>query len=175
MPRAEPADWNDLVRALPDKRRLDTTPLFADPGKFRRALDELARPFVGTGVTKVAALDALGFGLGGGIAYILQAGLIHVRKGGKAMWHAETSSFRDYSGTQKSFELVTDAVQPGDLVLVVDDWTETGTQLKAAFGLIEKAGGRVAGAALLQIDDGVREDPFFARHRMHQLFTYAGR
>lgn len=131
--------WNYIRKPRRD-HRLDPTQLFANADVFHHAIQDLAEPFVGKGVTKVAALDALSFILGGGVAYVLGAGLIHIRKEGKISWDVETQRFRDYSQADKTFEIASDAIQSGDTVLVVDDWSETGTQLKAAFKLIERLG-----------------------------------
>lgn len=165
-----PYNYMDFIRKPRRNYRLDTTPLFANANVFRQAVQDLAEPFKSRGVTKVAALDALGFTLGGGVAYVLGAGLVHIRKEDKLSWDVETVAFRDYSRTDKTFEIASDAVGAGDTVLVVDDWSETGAQLKAAFGLVERLQGRVAGAALLHIDEPVRRDPSLARYTLHHLF-----
>lgn len=164
--------YMDYLRKMEGKKRYDMSPLFANADVLRQAVQDLAEPFKNQNVTKVAALDALGFALGGGIAALLGAGLVLVRKEGKTMWHAETYSFRDYSRTDKTFEVVSDAIQAGDNVLVVDDWSETGAQLRAAFHLIERLHGRVAGAAMLHIDDPVRHDPSLAAYTLYHLLDY---
>jgi adenine phosphoribosyltransferase len=169
---APPNEYRNQIRKLSDKSRYDLTPLLADRKVLRRAVHDLAAPFRGRGVAKVAALDALGFALGGGVAQILDAGLVLIRKEEKVMWHAETFSVEDYSRRTKTFAVVRDAIQPGEEVLVVDDWSETGAQLRAAFHLVEKLGGRIAGAALLHIDEPVRRHPELAGHTLHHLFDY---
>jgi adenine phosphoribosyltransferase len=165
-------DYRDHIRKLTGRDRYDLTPLLADRTVFHRAVHDLAAPFQGRGVAKVAALDALGFALGGGVAHALDAGLVLIRKEEKVMWHAETVSVEDYSRTVKTFALVRDAIRPGEKVLVVDDWSETGAQLRAAFRLVERSRGRVAGAALLHVDEPVRRDPDLAGYTLHHLFDY---
>jgi adenine/guanine phosphoribosyltransferase-like PRPP-binding protein len=44
-------------------------------------------------------------------------------------------------------------------VLVVDDLSETGGQLRAAIAFIERLGATVVGAACLHIAASVRQDP----------------
>lgn len=95
-----------------------------------------------------------------------------IRKEEKVVWHAETFSVEDYIRTAKTFAVVRDAIQPGEDVLVVDDWSETGAQLRAAFRLVERLHGRVAGAALLHVDEPVRGDPDLAGYTLHHLFDY---
>ena len=56
--------------------------------------------------------------------------------------------------------------------LVVDDWSETGAQLKAACHLVERLQGHVVGAALLHIDEPVWRDPELSKYKLHHLFDY---
>ena len=42
-----------------------------------------------------------------------------------------------------------DAPVPGARVLIVDDWLETGSQLRAARRLLERAGAQVVGVAVV--------------------------
>ena len=163
--------WSYIRKPRRDYR-LDPTRLFADADVCRNAIKDLAEPFRDSGINKVVALDALGFSLGGGIAYVLGAGLVHLRKEGKISWDVEVQAFRDYSQTDKIFEIARDAVQAGDKVLIVDDWSETGAQLKAACQLVERLQGRVIGAALLHIDEPVWRDPALTEYKLHHLFDY---
>src|SRR5687768_14068403 len=61
----------------------DITPVLADGALLRRAVEALAAPFAGLGVTHVAAIESRGFILGTPIALILGAGLVPLRKVGK--------------------------------------------------------------------------------------------
>jgi len=124
------------------------------------------------GITKVAALDAFGFGLGGGVSYRLSAGLILVRKAGKVAWSVEASSFTDYSGTRKTLEITSDAASPVDKVLIVDDWSETGSQLRTAIALVEGLGAEVIGAACIHIETPVREDRSLIKYRLHSVLEW---
>jgi adenine phosphoribosyltransferase len=51
-------------------------------------------------------------------------------------------------------------IAPGDTVLVVDDWAETGAKALAARALIDECGGRYVGLSLLvdQLPDPVRDE-----------------
>ena len=41
---------------------------------------------------------------------------------------------------------------PGKRVLLVDDWVETGSQMRACISLVEQAGGKVVGVATVVRD-----------------------
>ncbi len=167
-------DYRSYLRTLPGKNRYDLSRLFATPEVLTQALTDLAAPFRTQGVTKVAALDALGFVLGGGVAPLLGAGLILVRKQGKVPWHTRHTTFIDYSGKTKGFEIAGDAVTPGDRVLIVDDWSETGAQLTAAISLLEGAGSSVVGAALIGMDSSVAQAPTLSRYTLQSLLQEDG-
>ncbi len=141
------------------QNRYDFTPLFADASTFREVTKDLVAPFANKRIEKVAAIDALGFALGGSVASFLNAELILLRKGGKTPWDVSMTTFTDYSDEVKRLELATDAIQPGERVLLVDDWSETGAQLRAAVKLIERLRGHVIGVALIGYDEEVKKLP----------------
>src|SRR3546814_7619331 len=76
------------VRSIPDYPKpgiifRDITTLLGDATAFRQAVDELVRPYAGTGVDKIAGVEARGFILGGALAHQLSAGFVPIRKKGK--------------------------------------------------------------------------------------------
>jgi adenine phosphoribosyltransferase len=161
-------DYRPLIREHPLKNRCDLSRLLRDATAFRALIDDLAAPFRDDRVDLVAALDAMGFVLGGAVAVELGAGVVLLRKPGLAAWAVVSEPFADYTGRQKSFEMVADAVTPGDRVLVVDDWSETGAQLEAAVALLERAGALVVGAAVLRADAD-RAEAGLRRYRLHSV------
>jgi adenine phosphoribosyltransferase len=64
----------------------------------------------------------------------------------------------DWRGRTLAYEVQREAVDNGDLVLLVDDWAETGSQALAARALVVECGGSWAGASLLvdQLEPEVR-------------------
>ena len=77
----------------------------------------------------------------------------------------------DYSGQTKSFEIAKVALHPDDIVLVVDEWSQTGAQLKASVSLIEKMGAKAFGAVCYSMNSKVKTDPFFTKYKLHSLLT----
>lgn len=123
----------------------------ADGGVLARAAAALAAPFADAAVTKVAGLEARGFIFGSAVALQLAAGFVPIRKPGGI--HpgpkARTVTEPSWRGERVTLELQRAAITPGDRVLLVDDWAETGSQAVAAKQLIEECGGVYVGLSLL--------------------------
>lgn len=133
--------------------RCDVSPIFADPKAFASLVSDLLLPFSGSGVTAVAAIDALGFVLGSALALRLEVPLLLVRKGGKLPTVVDQETFVDYSGLEKTLEITKGAMGANERVLIADEWIETGTQAQAAASLVERQGGKVVGICAINIDD----------------------
>lgn len=126
----------------------DITPLLADPAAFRQAVDQLAEPFRGAGVELVVAAEARGFIFGGAVACQLGAGFVPVRKPGKLPHETAEETYELEYGTD-ALEIHTDAVRPGQRVLLLDDLLATGGTMLATARLVEKLGAEVVGMVFL--------------------------
>lgn len=151
--------------------RYDVTPLFANHAAFDALLRDFERLVANVQCDVVAGIDALGFILGTALALRLQKGFVPVRKGGKLPVAVDRVAFVDYSGTEKSLELRHDAIKPGMRVLVVDEWVETGAQVKAAVTLIERQCGVVTGIAAFQIDANAATQPLRNAYACYAVST----
>ena len=140
----------------------DTLGLFADAGFLARAGAALAAPFRDAGVDKVAGIEARGFVLATAVALELGAGFVAVRKPGAV--HpgpkAKLEGPADWRGNVTLLQLQRHVVEPGERVLIVDDWAETGSKATTTRRLVELCGGRYVGLSLLvdQLPDVVREE-----------------
>jgi len=126
----------------------DITTLLKDPVGFRIAIHELLNRYTGMKIDKVAGIEARGIIIGAPLAYMLGVGFVPVRKKGKLP--AETIG-HDYEleyGTDR-IEIHTDAISPGERVLLVDDLIATGGTAEAATKLIEKIGGKIVECAFV--------------------------
>ena len=120
----------------------DITTLLKDPLGLRVTVEELVRRYAGEKIDKIAAIESRGFIIGAPLAYALGKGFIPIRKKGKLP--AETIG-HDYAleyGTDR-IEIHTDAISPGERVLLVDDLIATGGTAEAACKLIQKMGGEI--------------------------------
>jgi len=150
--------------------RCDVTPLFADPLAWAELVTDLSEPFAALAINYVAGIDALGFILGTALALRLNKGFIPIRKGGKLPVAVKSIEFVDYTQTPKVLALRQGALKPGDRVLVVDEWIETGAQMQAAIDLIEQAGGIVVGVATINIDHNPKTARLREKYHCHAIW-----
>ena len=120
----------------------DITTLFVDPEGLRDSINKLSERYKDLKIDKIAAIEARGFILGAPLAYILNVGLVLIRKPGKLP--AKTIS-QDYDLEYGSdqIEIHSDAIRPGEKVLIVDDLIATGGTAEAAVKIVEKMEGQI--------------------------------
>jgi len=140
-----------LVRDVPDYPQAgvvfkDITPLLADGKAFAAVVDALAATF--GPVDKVAGIEARGFILAAPVAWRLGAGFVPIRKKGKLPGATYAQDYDLEYGTA-TVEVLTDAFAPGERVLVIDDVLATGGTARATADLVQRAGARVSGLAVL--------------------------
>jgi adenine phosphoribosyltransferase len=126
----------------------DITTLLQDPQGFRKTVDELVQLHVQSRIDKVAGIEARGFILGGAVAHQLGVGFVPVRKKGKLPYETIQEDYELEYGTD-TVEIHSDAVLPGESILLVDDLIATGGTAEAALRLIRRTGGEVIGSAFV--------------------------
>jgi adenine phosphoribosyltransferase len=147
------ANLERFIRDVPDfpKKGIifkDITPLVADPAALRQAADAMAAPFRGRGVELVAGVESRGFIFATLVAERLGAGLIPIRKPGKLPWKTIRQDY-DLEYGSASVEVHTDALKPGQKILIADDLLATGGTVGAASELVRKLKGDIVGAAFV--------------------------
>ena len=140
-----------LVRDVPDYPQAgvvfkDITPLLADGKAFAAVVDALAVTY--GPVDKVVGIEARGFILAAPVACRLGVGFVPIRKKGKLPGATFAQDYDLEYGTA-TIEVLTDAFEPGERVLVIDDVLATGGTARATADLVQRAGARVAGLAVL--------------------------
>ena len=163
-------DYLRLIDTDTPGSRCDVTPLFADPEAFKVLVEDLVQPFQGQAIDRVAGIDALGFILGTAVALRLGKGFLPIRKGGKLPVQVEQIEFVDYTGKHKTLEMRLGSIQAGERILLVDEWIETGAQVRAAVTLIELQGGLVAGITAINIDDNPGSRVLLAKYSCHSVW-----
>lgn len=126
----------------------DITPILGDPALFGDAIDLLADRHLGRRIDKVAAVESRGFIFGVGVARLLGAGFVPVRKQGKLPYETIEISYELEYG-EATLAMHTDAVEADEQVLIVDDLLATGGTAAATVGLVEQLGGIVVGLDFL--------------------------
>ena len=102
----------------------------------------------GRQVDLILGAEARGFILGAALAYALGVGFATARKPGKLPWKVNRCEYDLEYGTDV-LEMHSDAIKPGQRVLIHDDLLATGGTAAAKICLVEDAGGIVAGLAFL--------------------------
>jgi adenine phosphoribosyltransferase len=142
-----------LIRDIPDFPQegvlfKDITPLLADDAAFSSAIDLIVVHYGRGNVDKVVGIEARGFIVASPVAYHFGAGFVPVRKAGKLPWQTVRQEYALEYGTAV-LEVHTDAIAPGERVLIVDDVLATGGTALATASLVERLGGDVVGIACL--------------------------
>jgi adenine phosphoribosyltransferase len=146
------------IRTVPDwpapgVQFRDITPLLQSPKVFRVLIDAFVHRYMDHRPDVVAGLDARGFIIGAVVAYELNVGFVPIRKKGKLPFTTVAETYELEYGSA-TVELHTDAVKPGDRVLLIDDLIATGGTMMAGKKLLEKLGATVIeGAAIVDLPE----------------------
>ncbi|UCE00900.1 MAG: adenine phosphoribosyltransferase [Chloroflexota bacterium] len=160
----------ELIDTNTPGNRYDVTPIFSDPRAFASLIDDLAFQCRDLEFDVIAGIDALGFILSSALSIKLGKSLVPIRKGGKLPVSVDSEYFVDYSGIEKSLEIRKDALIKSNSALIVDEWIETGSQVRAAANLIEHQGARVAGIISIGLDNCNGVKSLRQRYPMFSLF-----
>ncbi len=150
----------DNIRTVPDwpapgVQFRDITPLLQNAKVFRVLIDAFVHRYMDPSMRPdvVAGLDARGFILGSVVAYELNIGFVPIRKKGKLPFTTVEETYELEYGSA-TVELHTDAVKPGDRVLLIDDLIATGGTMMAGKKLLERLGAQVMeGAAIVDLPE----------------------
>ncbi|EPR13172.1 adenine phosphoribosyltransferase [Ruminiclostridium papyrosolvens] len=124
---------------------IDITTVLQDPESFRACMDTFR-----TLADKMGDFDIIvgsesrGFIFGAPLAYHMNKGFVPVRKKGKLPYKTVREEY-DLEYGKDVLEMHSDAIRPGQRVLIVDDLLATGGTTQANIRLVEKLGGEVAG------------------------------
>jgi adenine phosphoribosyltransferase len=146
-------DLTRYIRDVPDFPKpgilfKDITPLLAAPAALRYAVERLADHYRTQPLDLVAAVEARGFLFAAPLALLLQKPLVPLRKPGKLPYRTHSLQY-DLEYGSAELQMHIDAIAPQARALLVDDLLATGGTMRAGCELIEKAGGKVAGCAVL--------------------------
>lgn len=146
-------DLKSQIRSIPDFPKpgimfRDITPLLSHPDAFRESIERLADNFRGSGVNVVAAAEARGFIFAAPLALELNCAFVPVRKPGKLPFDTRAFHYELEYG-KDTLEMHSDAIKPGDRVLLVDDLLATGGTMQACCKLAEQSGAEIVGCGFV--------------------------
>lgn len=132
----------------------DVWAIFRDAEALRTVVAALAEPLAGQHLTAVCGIESRGFLLGAAAAIHLGVGFVPIRKAGGLFPGAKAvrTTAPDYRGITHTLRLQRSSITPGDRVALIDDWIETGSQLRAVHDLLADCGATLAGYSVI-IDD----------------------
>ena len=146
-------DLTQHIRTIPDFPKpgilfYDISTLLAHPKAWRSCVDQLAETVQTWKPDLLVGIESRGFLTAAPLALELDLGFAMVRKQGKLPGQTVSHVYELEYGTD-TVEIQSDAIQPGQRVVVLDDLLATGGTMSAAIELIGKVGGVVAGVACI--------------------------
>jgi adenine phosphoribosyltransferase len=120
----------------------DITTLFKDPDGLREAINIFAERYKDMKIDKIVAIESRGFLIGAPLAYLLNIGLVLIRKPGKLPAETIKQDYKLEYGSDQ-IEIHIDAIKESEKVLIVDDLIATGGTVEAAVKLVQKMKGEV--------------------------------
>jgi adenine phosphoribosyltransferase len=144
----------DHIRTIPDFPKpgilfYDITTLIHHAEAFKATVKQLVDTVKNWGrIDLIAAPEARGFIFGAPLALELGAGLVPIRKPGKLPFTTVSKSY-DLEYGSNTIQINSDAVSPGQRVLLLDDLLATGGTMEACRQLVTDLGGEIAGAAFV--------------------------
>ncbi len=120
----------------------DITTLLNNSGGFRAAIDEFVNRYKDIKIDKIVAIESRGFIIAAPLAYLLNVGLVLIRKPGKLPSKTIDQDYELEYGTDR-IEVHMDAINKGDKVLIVDDLIATGGTAEATVKLVKKMHGEI--------------------------------
>jgi len=146
-------DIKKHIRSIPDFPKpgilfYDISTLLAEPDAWSVAMSRLAKAVGRQGPDVLAGIESRGFLVAAPLALKLGLGFVMVRKRGKLPGATVPYQYALEYGTDV-VEIQSDAVAPGQRVVVIDDLLATGGTMGAAIDLFRSVGGHVVGAACI--------------------------
>lgn len=168
----------DYVTEIPDfpKKGIlfrDITTILSSPDGFRMAIDGLVDLLKDVDFDLVVGTESRGFIFGAPVAYALNKGFILVRKKGKLPRETVSESY-DLEYGQAEIEMHTDAIKPGQRVVLIDDLIATGGTTEAVVKLVEKEGGVVVKALFVMELAGLKGREKLDGIDVESLIVYEG-
>ena len=171
-----PERLRTLIRDIPDYPKpgiifRDITPLLRDCAGLALAAELMVNPFRHARIDIVVGAVSRGFIFGTLLARALNAGFVPIRKSGKLPSQTHARDY-DLEYGQDTLEIHTDAITPGQRVLLVDDLIATGGTMDASCQLVDTLGGELVGITVLIELVALGGAAKIAPRHVHSVLTY---
>lgn len=144
-------DLEKKFRHIPDFPKkgidfIDVTTVLGDAEAFSYAIDRMAE--LAEGADVIVGSESRGFLFGAPIAYKLGIGFVPVRKKGKLPYETICEEYELEYGSDE-LEMHSDAIKPGQKVVIVDDLLATGGTVGCMAKMVRRLGGEILCADIL--------------------------
>jgi len=152
----------------------DITSVIQDPDGLKLAVDGLVDLLRDVDFDVIVGPESRGFIFGVPVAYLMGKGFVPVRKKGKLPRKTVSQKY-DLEYGQAEIEMHTDAIKPGQKVVIVDDLMATGGSAEAAAKLVEKLGGEVVKMVFVMELAGLEGRKKLKDYPVDSLIIYEGK
>ncbi|MDO4966598.1 MAG: adenine phosphoribosyltransferase [Lachnospiraceae bacterium] len=169
----------EYVRTIPDFPEpgimfRDITTILQDADGFKLAIDSMIDILKDIDYDVLALAESRGFIFGSAIAYAMHKPITLVRKKGKLPCETISQDYELEYG-MATVEMHTDAIKPGQKVVVLDDLIATGGTIEASCKLVEKLGGEVVDIIVVMELEGLNGRAKLEGYRVDSILKYPGK
>ncbi len=169
-------DLKNVIRSIPDFPEKgiifrDITTVLQDKDALKLSIDKMIELIGDIEFDAIIGPESRGFIFGMPIAYALNKGFVPIRKEGKLPF-TKVSKKYDLEYGQATIEMHTDAIKPGDKIIITDDLLATGGTCEAMIELIEAAGGIVVGMIFFIELEFLEGRKIFEKYNVKSVLKY---
>lgn len=169
----------EYVRTIPDFPEpgimfRDITTILQDADGFKLAIDSMIDILKNIDYDVLALAESRGFIFGSAVAYAMHKPITLVRKKGKLPCETISQDYELEYGVA-TVEMHTDAIKPGQKVVVLDDLIATGGTIEASCKLVEKLGGEVVDVIAVMELEGLNGRAKLEGYRVDSILKYPGK
>ena len=146
-------DLKQHIRGIPDFPKpgilfYDISTLLKHPAAWRETVAQMTEALRPQKPDLLAGIESRGFLVAAPVAAALGCGFVMIRKKGKLPGNTIPHTY-DLEYGSDTVEIQSDAIEPGQRVIVLDDLLATGGTAAAAVRLCRMVGGNVIGTAFI--------------------------
>ena len=172
-------DLKDYIISIPDFPEKgiifrDITGILQDSDGVQLSINKLQSFLEDVDFDIIAGAESRGFIFGMPIAYNMKKPFASIRKAGKLPRETVQAEY-DLEYGSAVIEMHTDAVKPGDKVVLIDDLLATGGTMEASAELVEKLGGEVVKMIFVIELAGLKGREKLAKYDIDSAIIYEGK